>query len=50
MITQVPYISLSYRFFIVFQTMIETFITSQFQIESQIMQMVIKRAQALSLG
>ena len=44
MITQVPQISQSYRFLMVFQTMIETFITSQFQIESQIMQMVIKRA------
>jgi hypothetical protein len=49
MITQVPQISVSYRFLMVFQIMIETFITSQFQIESQIMQMAIKRAQSLSL-
>jgi hypothetical protein len=43
-----PQISLFYRFLMVFQTMTKTIITSQSQIESQIMQTVIKHTQTLS--
>jgi hypothetical protein len=49
MITKVPRISLSYRFLKVFQTMTKTIITSLSQIEFQIMQMLVKHTQALSI-
>jgi len=49
MITKVSRISLSYRFFKVFQTMAKTIITSQSQIEFQIMQMLAKHTQALNI-
>jgi len=49
MITKVPRISLSYRFLKVFQTIAKTIITSQSQIEFQIMQMLAKHTQALNI-
>jgi hypothetical protein len=49
MITKIPRISLSYRFLKVFQTIAKTIITSQSQIEFQIMQMLAKHTQALNI-
>jgi hypothetical protein len=47
--TKVPRISLSYRFLKVFQTIAKIIITSQSQIEFQIMQMLAKHTQALNI-
>jgi len=49
MITKVSSMSLSYRFLKAFQTMAKTIITSQSQIEFQIMQMLAKHTQALNI-
>jgi len=49
MITKASTISLSYRFLKVFQTLSKTMISSQSQIESQIMLMLAKYTQALNI-
>jgi len=49
MITNVFMISLSYRFLKVFQKIAKTIITSQSQIEFQIIQMLAEHTQALNI-